>query len=468
MSVAATGYSPLVSVGSVIAGYELRGEIAAGGMASVHLGRSLASGSSRRIVAIKRLHPHLARDRAFANVLLQEAGITRRIQHPNVVATLDVVRDGDELLLVMEYVAGETVARLLKASKGRDVPIPVEITASVVRDMLRGLHAAHETRGEEGELLHVVHRDVSPQNVIVATDGIARVLDFGVAKIIGSLVHTKTGELKGKLPYMAPEVLRLAPATPQSDVWGASVVLWEMLCCRRLFSSDSQAEIWTQVLSAPIPTPREVLGAPTLLDDVVMRGLARDPELRFRSAAEMADAIERAVSVASPASVGSWVASLAGADLASRDELVRTYEATLVMATRPPPTAAPPAPAKAETAPATRSSRPTWPAWLLVVALALALAFVLLRRPSSATTPPPPATSAAPSMAAPSESAIELAPARTESPSALPASSSAPGRARPRPPRPGPAPSPRRTDACDPPYVVDSAGRKVFKLECIH
>ena len=177
--------------GRSVGRYVVFDEIAAGGMASVHLGRLMGEVGFSRTVAIKRLHPHLARDAEFAAMFLDEARIAARIRHPNVVAVLDVVHDGSELLLVMDYVQGESLSRLARAM--RPGGIPPRIAVTVVTGVLHGLHAAHEATTERGEALDIVHRDVSPQNVLVGIDGVARVFDFGVAKAKSRAQTTQDG-----------------------------------------------------------------------------------------------------------------------------------------------------------------------------------------------------------------------------------------------------------------------------------
>jgi serine/threonine protein kinase len=181
------------------------GEIAAGGMATVHLGRLLGPVGFSRTVAIKRLHPQYAKDPDFVSMFLDEARVAARIQHPNVVPTLDVVSLEGELFLVMDYVAGESLGRLLRALRDRGPRVPPRIVGSIMTNVLYGLHAAHEARSERGEPLGLIHRDVSPQNVLVGLDGVARVLDFGVAKAAGRVQTTGDGQVKGKLSYMPPE-----------------------------------------------------------------------------------------------------------------------------------------------------------------------------------------------------------------------------------------------------------------------
>src|SRR5580698_1424454 len=181
----------------VVGRYAIYGKIASGGMASVHFGRLIGGAGFSRTVAIKRLHPHLAEDPEVLSTIIDEARLAARIHHPHVVATLDVVSTGTDLLLVMEDIRGEALSRLMKleAARGRRIPLP--ITAAIVVGSLHGLHAAHEATSDHGVPLGIVHRDVSPQNILVGVDGLARVIDFGVAKAAGRLQTTREGELKG-------------------------------------------------------------------------------------------------------------------------------------------------------------------------------------------------------------------------------------------------------------------------------
>src|SRR5262245_3092434 len=178
----------------VVGRYALYGEIASGGMATVHFERLLGPVGFSRTVAIKRLHPQFAKDPEFVSMFLDEARLAARIRHPNVVATLDVVATKGELFLVMEYVQGESLSRLARAVMARGENLPPRIVASIMCGVLHGLHAAHEARDQRGEPLGIVHRDVSPQNVLVGIDGTARVVDFGVAKASGRHQSTRKGK----------------------------------------------------------------------------------------------------------------------------------------------------------------------------------------------------------------------------------------------------------------------------------
>ncbi|MGK3993570.1 serine/threonine-protein kinase [Sorangium sp. So ce1024] len=307
--------------------YLLHGPIASGGMAAVHLGRLVGDAGFARTVAIKRLHPQLAEEPQIAESLLDEARIVARIQHPNVVATLDLILAEDEAFLVMDYVRGESLARLLRAARAAGEPAPPPIVASVACGALHGLHAAHEARSESGEPLGIVHRDISPENVLVGVDGTARLLDFGIAKARGRLSTTRGGQLKGKLCYMAPEQILCADVTRRTDVFAAGVVLWEALAGRRLFDGDDEGGLVRAVLEQPIPPPSSIAAhVPEALDAIVLRALERNAEGRYPTARELAIAIEDAVPLASQRAVGEWVEQLAGEALARRAARVAAIE----------------------------------------------------------------------------------------------------------------------------------------------
>ena len=303
-------------------------EIAAGGMATVHLGRLLGPVGFSRTVAIKRLHPQFAKDPDFASMFIDEARLAARIRHPNVVSTLDVVALEQELLLVMDYVQGESLSRLLRTSRARPELVPVRIVTTALAGVLHGLHAAHEAKTERGERLEIVHRDVSPQNILVGVDGIARVLDFGVAKAAVRMQSTREGQIKGKISYMAPEQLRGDSGVDRRvDIYAAGVVLWESLVGRRLFEAENEGRLLTKILLEPVPSPREyVPSIPAELEMVVMRALARNRDDRFATAREMAQALESVTHPSTASEIGNWVEHLAGHELAKRADRVTDIE----------------------------------------------------------------------------------------------------------------------------------------------
>ena len=307
--------------------YALHDKIASGGMATVYLGRLAGDAGFSRTVAIKRLHPQYAADPDFAAMFVDEARLAARVRHPNVITTLDVVAHGEELFLVMEYVEGESLAQLARLSQAKGERIPNEIIASVVCGVLHGLHAAHEAKSESGVPLDIVHRDVSPQNVLVGIDGAPRVIDFGVAKAIGQLHTTREGQVKGKLAYLAPEQIMGGTLTRQVDVFAAGVMVWELLTGSRLFAGGNEGEVLGRVLHHVVEPPsRFTPDVPPALDAVVLRALERDPSARFATTEAMATAIEDAVPLATPRRVGEWVKSVARDRIAKRADLVGEVE----------------------------------------------------------------------------------------------------------------------------------------------
>lgn len=311
--------------------YELVGEIASGGMATVYLARLTGVGGFQRFVAIKRLHPHLAAEEEFVQMFLDEARLAAAIHHPNVVPILEVGASPLGYYLVMEYIEGDTLARLLAraATAGDQLPIPIGLR--IVLDMLAGLHTAHELRDEHGDPTHLVHRDVSPQNVLVGTDGVGRITDFGVARAASRLSETRVGQLKGKIAYMAPEqAMGAEELDRRADVFSAGVVTWEVLSAKRLFKADNDAATLTRLISDDIPALSNVAhGIGARLSKVVAKALERDPDKRFESCAEFADALEEAgaadAQVGTSRDLAAYVAKVIGNEIAQQREAVRAW-----------------------------------------------------------------------------------------------------------------------------------------------
>jgi len=300
--------------------YELLGELATGGMATVYFGRQRGAPGFSRPVAVKSMHPQLAKDASFRAMFIDEAHLTARIRHPNVVPTLDVVQSETKLLIVMEYVEGVSLSVLLRAVQKQGRKLPVSVVASITRDVLEGLHAAHELRDERGAPLGVVHRDVSPQNILVGVDGVARVVDFGVAKATGRSYQTQTGEIRGKVGYMAPEQMFGEAVDRRTDVYAAGVVLWEALAGARLFNAPTDAALVLMVTRGA-NTPASLARGerlPDRLDALVTRALSQVASARFGSAAEMARELASVVQPAPRAEVGRIVRELAPDELALR------------------------------------------------------------------------------------------------------------------------------------------------------
>ena len=474
---------------TVVGRYAIYDKIAQGGMASVHLGRLRAAAGFSRTVAIKRLHPHLSEEPEFLKTIVDEARLAARISHPNVVPTIDVVSGAGELLIVMEYVRGESLSRLLRAAIARGGRPPFAVTSAIVLGALHGLHAAHEATSDRGEALGIVHRDVSPQNILVGVDGVARIIDFGVAKAAGRLQTTREGVIKGKVAYMAPEQLAATETTRRVDVYAMGVVLWELLVGRPLFRADSDAALVGVVMAGKVEPPSTLVpDLPSGLDALVMTALSREAADRFASAQEMADMLVRVLPPALPTDVGKWVQDLARDALMQRAATLAEIESASDMVRASisdfPPPEAPPARAKVpesrhDDAPtiasqpsslsietSRRSLRPTWrsprtrtAALVGGIVLTAAVAAILAGRRGGSVSPAgQPASSApAPATAAPSVAEVtpSAVPAAAPSSTAQPADSAtsvaaAPAPTHAPPSAPRPAPRPRRQSTPSP------------------
>ena len=318
--------------------YELIGELASGGMATVYLARLAGVGGFQRFVAIKRLHPHLAGEEEFIEMFLDEARLAAGIHHPHVVPILEVGQTDNGYYLVMEYIEGDTLARVVARALSGGQNVPRSILLRIILDTLAGLHAAHELNDAHGQSVSLIHRDCSPQNVLVGVDGCSRITDFGVARATSRIASTRTDRVKGKLAYMSPEQAKGdSDIDRRSDLFAMGVILWEVLAGRRLFKAESERETMRRIMIEPIPRLSTILpDLHTALDDVVARALERDPDRRFQTAAEMGDGLERAarvaataspneLGVASPREVAGYVQAALGQDIAAQRESVRAW-----------------------------------------------------------------------------------------------------------------------------------------------
>lgn len=327
-------------------GYELVGELARGGMASVYVARRGGVGGFNRWVAVKRLDPRFACDATYARMVLDEARLAARIHHPNVSSILEIgggperpAADGSasrgDYYMVMEYVEGCTLAQLVeRVQQGSDArPLAQRVVLRIVLDVLAGLSAAHELTDDHGEPIDLVHRDCTPHNILVGANGNTRIADFGLARASARLTKTEVGTLKGKLSYMAPEQVNDGQIDLRTDLFTVGIVLWEALTGQRLFRAENDLATLERILRAPIARLSTFI--PSIspgLEEVCARALQRNAERRYRSAAEMADAIEAAAAatlgpeggVASRGEVADVVQKLFGAELGARREALRT------------------------------------------------------------------------------------------------------------------------------------------------
>jgi eukaryotic-like serine/threonine-protein kinase len=456
--VAARAFSGLADprAGTRLGRYELLLPLATGGMAQVWVARQTGELGFSRIVAVKTIRPDLAEDGSFRRMFLDEARVASRIRHANVVEVLDLGEDRGAVYQAMSLVEGDSLAGLLRRSL-RENPkrgLPVSAVLRIVADAAHGLHAAHTLTDDDGVPLELVHRDVSPHNVLVGMDGVAKISDFGIAKALARLSdETEPGQIKGKFSYMAPEQLAREPLDCRADVFSLGVVLWEALTGTRLFRGEDAMDSVQKVLHAKIPDPRELCPAlPPIVSEIALRALSRDRVQRFPTAAAMAGALEsagrHAGGIASASDVGALVARLAGPDVESMRAAVR--EATRSGRTTVPVTAPVEAPPASEGSAATfapttgKTSRPfpgrnrlLMAAFASVAIAAFGILFVR-KGAGTAEAPAPPKVSSAVT----ASSSASTAPSAEAPPAALPSSVPAVVSPPPPPKTPGKKPPP--------------------------
>jgi serine/threonine-protein kinase len=284
MSAAGSADAPLRTIGR----YQVLGRLAIGGMAEILLARLTGPSGFERPVVIKRILPHLASTAAFVDMFVDEARIVAGIRHPNVVQVQELGSEAGELYLVLEYLDGENLGSVARSLWAREQRLPPALAAHIVAEACAGLHAAHELSDADGMAQYLVHRDVSPQNLLLTYDGQVKVLDFGIAKAADRITRTEAGQLKGKFEYMSPEQCLSKPLDRRSDIFALGVVLYELCTARRLFKRQNELETLKAICEQPVPPPsRAVPEIPPALEAVVMRALARRREDRFDTAADM-------------------------------------------------------------------------------------------------------------------------------------------------------------------------------------
>jgi eukaryotic-like serine/threonine-protein kinase len=309
--------------------YSVLGRIASGGMADVYAGCVKGEAGFERVVAIKRMGSTLATDEEFVEMFLHEARLAAQIRSAHVVQTLDLGRDADGVpYIVMDLVQGATVARLVSGAAWHGLTMPVEVAVSILVDCCRGLHDAHEAKARDGTPLGIVHRDVSPQNILVGEDGLSRVADFGIARAWGA-PGERSGRIQGKVAYFSPEQAQSLPLDRRSDIFSLGIVAWEMLTGSRLFRVDDARETLERVRRMPIEDLDAVRpGVPPALAREISRALERDPEARFSSAAEFEDALRAAARKArlhlDPSAVAQFLAAACPKELEHLDQVLRS------------------------------------------------------------------------------------------------------------------------------------------------
>ena len=307
--------------------YELLLPLGTGGTATVYLARTRGVAGFEREVALKLVHAHLRGDEESRLHLLEEARLAARIRHPNVVPVTEVDADACGVFLVMDYVEGEALSGLVRLLRDQNHRLPPRLIARIMNDSLAGLHAAHELRDAQGQLVSLVHRDFSPQNILLGIEGVTRLADFGVAKAASRTVRTKTGLVKGKVAYMSPEQARGHKVDRRCDVWAAGVVVWELITGRKLYDHEDDVATLLSVVTEEPPRLSTVMqGVPPALDEAVAYALTSDVNNRCPSAEAFRCMLEAAWDecggMATTPELGAFVRQTVGQKLAERRALV--------------------------------------------------------------------------------------------------------------------------------------------------
>ncbi|MGA9520864.1 MAG: serine/threonine-protein kinase, partial [Myxococcaceae bacterium] len=273
--------------------YRLYHHLASGGMGEVFLARHEGPAGFSKNVVVKRILSGIASDETFVTMFLNEARLAAMIEHPNVVQIFDLGLECDTYFIAMEYIHGRSLRQLRRRLRELQRPFPELLAARVCSQALQGLHYAHTLTDDEGNPLHIVHRDVSPDNVLIAFNGATKVVDFGIAKAAVNVSTTRAGSVKGKFAYMAPEQITGKGMDGRADVYATGVLLYELLSGQRPFNATSEPGLIRAILMEPATPVREANpNIPDALNDVIMRAIARKPDDRFASAEEMSFALE--------------------------------------------------------------------------------------------------------------------------------------------------------------------------------
>jgi eukaryotic-like serine/threonine-protein kinase len=270
--------------------WRIKRTLAFGGMAQILLAREERG---NQLVVLKRILPHFAQNKEFVQFFIHEGRLGQRLLHPNVVKTLEAGQVGDQPYIALEYLRGQPCIEVLRTAAKAKLEVPLGVAVRIVADAARGLHHAHAATDGEGRPLGVVHRDVTPHNLFVCADGVTKVLDFGIAKAASQLHHTRTGTIKGKFAYLAPEQIKGEGIDHRVDVFALGIVLHELLTLRPLFRGGNDAETLQKVLALEIPAPERMRsGLPPGIGAVALRALQRDRERRLPTAEALADSLE--------------------------------------------------------------------------------------------------------------------------------------------------------------------------------
>ena len=284
--------SSLLSPGDTLGRYELIRQVAVGGMAELYLARTKGIEGFEKLVVVKRILPQFVDNASFVNMFLNEARLAAALHHPNIAQVYDIGVDDGDYFFSMEYVHGEDLGRIITAATENGVPLSLDAALTLAAGLCAGLHHAHDKAHTDGTPLGIVHRDVSPSNVLVSYDGAVKLVDFGIARATGT-TKTTTGGLKGKLAFMSPEQCRGQPLDRRSDLYAVGTILYELTTGQQPFAGQTAYNLLNHIVHTDVPAPSTIVADyPEALEAIVMRALARDPAQRFATARELQGALE--------------------------------------------------------------------------------------------------------------------------------------------------------------------------------
>jgi serine/threonine protein kinase len=341
--------------------YQLLAKLATGGMAEIFLARP-AGATAKDVIVLKRILPHLAEDDHFVTMFRDEADLAGQLNHKNVCHVFGFGEHGGTWFMAMEYLHGVPLSRMMTRLSKAGKMLDLRMVAGIIVQACEGLHAAHDARGPDGHALNIVHRDVSPPNIMVCGDGLVKLLDFGIAKARGANSRTRTGTVKGKNAYMSPEQILGKPLDRRSDVFALAIVMYEMLAIKRLFHRDSDFLTFKAITEEPIPDIRERRpDLPAGMRAALLQAMARDPNGRFDTAQAFGNAIRNSVATiggpATPADLARLLFTDFNDEMSSRDEILKAADDPSILpmpAIQPTPTPIPPKKSTPPPIPATR------------------------------------------------------------------------------------------------------------------
>lgn len=273
---------------SRLGAYEIVRKLARGGMAELFLARTTGPEGFAKLVVLKKILPNYAENPKFVRLFLDEAKLVAQMDHPHIAHVYDMGKAGNDYFFTMEYVHGQDVRAIWRRSAKLQKPVPVNVAVQIARNIAAALHYAHRRTRDDGTLLDIVHRDVSPSNILLSYDGAVKLVDFGVAKAATSSVKTRTGALKGKISYMSPEQAKGAAIDRRSDIFSLGIVLWEIVTGRRLYKAENDLATIQMIINSKPPLPSQVRSdCPTALDEIILRALNANVIDRYQSAEQM-------------------------------------------------------------------------------------------------------------------------------------------------------------------------------------